>query len=442
MTADNFTKFIDGIRGNGKQGNAVYSVCSAHAAVIEAAMVQASNMNMPLVIEATSNQVNQYGGYTGMIPADFVNYIRAIAEQCDYPFENIILGGDHLGPNVWKDEPASEAMEKAAVLVSAFVKAGFRKIHLDASMFCSDDIGNRDEPLPDNLVAERTALLCRTAETAYVEKKGNPIKPVYIIGTEVPVPGGAQEQENSVTPTSRASALRTLESIQKEFFNNSLNNAWDRVIALVVQPGVEFGDEQVFQYNRQAAAELVTALDAYPSLVFEAHSTDYQSESSLQALAEDRFRILKIGPWLTFAYREALYALESIELELNKLGAFDQLSSLRRGVEEVLMKNPRYWKQYYMDDNKLRFRFSYSFSDRVRYYWETEQLKESVEILYSNLRNREIPLSLISQYFNEAFLSIVDGTLECDPHALVLYRIQSVLQVYARACTARSDTGR
>ena len=53
-----------------------------------------------------------------------------------------------------------------------------------------------------------------------------------------------------------------------------------------------------------------------PGLVFEAHSTDYQPPESLSRLVIDGFAILKVGPGLTFALREALYALDEIAAAL------------------------------------------------------------------------------------------------------------------------------
>ncbi len=95
-----------------------------------------------------------------------------------------------------------------------------------------------------------------------------------------------------------------------------LGDAWERVVAVVAQPGVEFGDDTVVAYDAVAAAGLAaTVRDAWP-LVFEAHSTDYQRPDALVDLVRDGFAILKVGPWLTFAMREALFALEAIEREL------------------------------------------------------------------------------------------------------------------------------
>ena len=133
---------------------ALPSVCSAHRDVLRAAMLLTEGQGQPLLIEATSNQVNQDGGYTGMKPADFVAYIHAIADETGFPKDQIILGGDHLGPQAWKDQPAEKAMEKAKVLVASYVAAGFTKIHLDCSEGCLGEPAHLD----DSTVASRAAV--------------------------------------------------------------------------------------------------------------------------------------------------------------------------------------------------------------------------------------------------------------------------------------------
>lgn len=124
-----------------KQGNAtgIYSVCSAHPLVLEAAIKQAAQDNQLVLIEATSNQVNQFGGYTGMTPKDFAEHVFTLAEHLKFPVENIVLGGDHLGPNCWQHLPANQAMEYSEQMINDYVLAGFKKIHLDCSMSCADD---------------------------------------------------------------------------------------------------------------------------------------------------------------------------------------------------------------------------------------------------------------------------------------------------------------
>ncbi len=117
----------------------IYSVCSAHPLVLEAALRLAGSTGRVALIEATSNQVNQEGGYTGMRPAMFRERVHLLASAVGLPHERVVLGGDHLGPNSWQRLPSSIALHRAGVMVAEYVAAGFRKIHLDCSMSCADD---------------------------------------------------------------------------------------------------------------------------------------------------------------------------------------------------------------------------------------------------------------------------------------------------------------
>ena len=53
----------------------ITSVCSAHPDVIVAAAKLAQTFDDILLIESTSNQVDQFGGYTGMTPKGFIAYV-------------------------------------------------------------------------------------------------------------------------------------------------------------------------------------------------------------------------------------------------------------------------------------------------------------------------------------------------------------------------------
>ena len=426
--------FLEIVADNRKVGaKGIYSVCSANAAVLEASFRQAREDESILLIESTSNQVDQEGGYTGMKPADFVGYVNSIATRVGFPKEMILLGGDHLGPNKWQVLPAGEAMNHAKVLVEEYVKAGFQKIHLDTSMFCADDPGDRKKPLSDEIVASRAAMLCRAAEDAWKDCCPDAPQPVYVIGTEVPPPGGAQEEEDTIIPTKPEDAVRTIEVTRQSFFDVGLTDAWDRVVAVVVQPGVEYGDDRVFKYNRALAGELSDKITEYDKLVYEAHSTDYQTEADLKSLVEDHFCILKVGPWLTFAYREALFALESMEIEL--MGGDDGLSHLRDTMDMVMLQDPKHWKKYYSGtENQQLFKRKYSFSDRSRYYWPDELINTAKNRLIENLRKNKIPLSLLSQFMPYQFYEILDGRLANEPMELVLNYIRIITGIYSRAC--------
>ncbi|MCF7829359.1 MAG: class II D-tagatose-bisphosphate aldolase, non-catalytic subunit, partial [Candidatus Marinimicrobia bacterium] len=294
----------------------VYSVCSANKYVLKASMLQAKKDNSGLLVEPTVNQVNQFGGYTGMQPGDFVKYLRELAAEVDYPAEKLILGGDHLGPNPWKNESAESAMEKSRTLVEQYVAAGYTKIHLDTSIPCADDDVPPHTPMDDEVVAKRATELCHIAEETYTFAEDYPGKPVYIIGTEVPIPGGAEGSLHDLEVTGVEAAQKTLEVTKEAFYSHGLEDAWNRVIAQVVQPGVEFGNDSVVEYDPEKADTLSTFIEQYDDKIFEAHSTDYQSVEGLSNLVRDHFAILKVGPWLTFAFREAIFGLSYIEKEL------------------------------------------------------------------------------------------------------------------------------
>lgn len=427
--------FLELIKANRNGlGKGIYSVCTAHPDVLEACFKQAKHDNSLLLIESTSNQVDQYGGYTGMKPVDFVSFVNGIAEKTGFPKNMILLGGDHLGPNPWKNLPASEAMDKAEVLIAEYVKAGYQKIHLDTSMFCADDMGDRRKPLSDKLVAERAATLCKVAEDTWAKYRKEYHKPVYVIGTEVPIPGGAQEEEEKIIPTTPSDARETIAVTKKHFLEKGLDEAWNRVVGVVVQPGVEFSDDHIFEFRPEKTEELSQSILEYDHLVYEAHSTDYQTENMLGKLVEGHFCILKVGPWLTFAYREALLSLEAMEIEL--LGTDNvNLSNLSKTFENEMMNEPKYWKPYYAGNGQqLAFKRRYSFSDRIRYYWPLKEIETAKEKLFSNLVRTGIPLSLLSQFMPMQFYLVREGMIEATPLDLVHSHIHTVTGIYSRAC--------
>src|SRR5437588_3789790 len=250
----------------------LYAVCSAHPQVIAASAREAHENGSVLHVESTSSQVNQFGGYTGQNPEQFAGFVRSVAWDARLSDDQVLLGGDHLGPFPWRSESASVAMDKACALVRACVLAGYQKIHLDASMACADD----PKPgLDERAVADRAAVLCETAENAFRELAPNSPPLLYVVGTEVPAPGGESVSEESISVTAAGRVQCTLDAFKRAFDKHRLEDAWERVIGLVVQPGVEFGESNVFDYDRRKTKALSVALPASPQLVYEAHSTDY-----------------------------------------------------------------------------------------------------------------------------------------------------------------------
>jgi D-tagatose-1,6-bisphosphate aldolase subunit GatZ/KbaZ len=424
-----------------KQGipRGIYSICSANQFVLEAGFQQALRDqkmvldNSPLLIESTSNQVNQYGGYTGMTPDMFAAYIHDLAALYNLPEKQIILGGDHLGPHVWQDEPAESAMTKARQLVHDYVLAGFTKIHLGASMKCADD--PPEAALSITTSAKRSAELCQVAEDAYTMLHTGSTKPCYVIGTEVPIPSGTLEQEDEISVTAVDDVRETIEVTRRAFFKLDLEEAWERVIAVVVQPGVEYGDETLFEYNHSPAGPLVRFIEKNDHLVYEAHSTDYQTREALKRMVEDHFAILKVGPALTFAFREAVNALSWIEEELLAKESSAGASNLAQVLDQSMLANPVYWKKYYSgDESELEFARKYSFSDRSRYYWPVPDVQQALSKLFENLERKTVPLTLLSQYMPIQYNKVRSGELANSYKAWVYDKITSVLSDYAFAC--------
>lgn len=410
----------------------VYSVCSAHPWVIEAAVQQAIVGGEFFCVESTSSQVNQEGGYTGQAPQEFADFVHSTARNAGFPLGQIVLGGDHLGPFPWRSQNASVAMEKACALVRACVLAGYKKIHLDASMRCADDPQN---PLDAHVIAQRAAALAEAAERAFVELPPSSDPPVYVIGTEVPAPGGETEPGARPAVTVSDHVQHTLETFRSAFAKCQLFAAWERIIALVVQPGVEFGDDVVFPYDRKKARPLSASLPADIPIVYEAHSTDYQSTQALREMVEDHFAILKVGPWLTFAFREAIFALSAIERELLERSKVTRFSEVRQALENAMLRNPSHWRSYYHgDEAKLRFARAYSYSDRCRYYWHEAGVQEEVERLLANLEGQLLPVTLISQYLPLEYEAHRAGSVSARPRDLVCSHIQAILRRYAKAC--------
>jgi D-tagatose-1,6-bisphosphate aldolase subunit GatZ/KbaZ len=403
------------------------SICSAHPWVLRAAM-QHTAPDRPLLIESTCNQVNQFGGYTGLRPADFVRTMHDLAAHNNFPIERLILGGDHLGPSVWQHESAASAMSKACDLIRAYVAAGYAKIHLDASMKLADDPSG---PVAIEVAAQRAVQLAKAAEEAQANRSG--AAPYYVIGTEVPIPGGAQEFEASVQVTSIERARETIAITREAFRREGLEAAWERVIAVVVQPGVEFGDDFVLDFQPAAARDLAHFIEGEPRLIYEAHSTDYQMREALRQLVMGHFAILKVGPALTFAFREAVFALASME---NELFSADRHSHLIETLDDAMLRAPEHWRKHYTaDEAAQRFARRYSYSDRSRYYWPDAQVQAALQKLLTNLNGRSLPLSLLSQYAPLQYARLRHGTLINTPEAIILDRITDVLRDYAFAVT-------
>jgi D-tagatose-1,6-bisphosphate aldolase subunit GatZ/KbaZ len=407
-------------------------VCSAHPEVLAAAIEVAAESGRPLLVEATANQVNQFGGYTGMTPARFASFLTGIAVGLGFPRENLLLGADHLGPYVWRAEPAAAALAKAAELARQCVAAGFTKIQLDTGVGCSDDPA---PILPPNLAAERAAILGAACEAAADRLPVGRPRPLYVIGAEVPLPGGALEAPDGIAITTPDEAAEFIRRAEMSFRRAGLAAAWERVLAVIVQPGVEFGDAGVARYAPARARGLSAFHAELPGrMTYEVHSTDYQAPESLAQLVADHFVLLKAGPCLTNAFREAVFALEEIEGELLKPRHGAVPSDLRRVMERLMLKHPAHWQSHYRGtEAELRRKRSSSRLDRIRCYWAFPEAQAALERLRRNLAPA-VPAELAARHFPDAGGAPAAGKKGVAAAALIRRRIRAELEPYAAAC--------
>jgi D-tagatose-1,6-bisphosphate aldolase subunit GatZ/KbaZ len=297
-------------------------------------------------------------------------------------------------------------------------------------MKCADD-GDPELPLEPEVIAERAARLCKACEDAFKKSGSDDNQPVYVIGTDVPPPGGSRINHHEIRITPAFEVEDTISLTKKAFEKYGLYDAWERVIAVVVQPGVEFGDSVVYEYKKENAFELVQKIQAIKDLVYEAHSTDYQTKEALRQMTNDHFAILKVGPWLTYAFREAVFALALIEKELLAGKKSNKLSGIHEILDSRMLQNPVYWKDFYSsNDENLKIALKYSYSDRIRYYWTDEIIAESLSILIDNLQKHELPDTILSQFMPDEYQAYRDRKVTKNPEELIYHKINSVLEIY------------
>lgn len=407
------------LRDGRRQGHsrAITAVCSAHPLVLRAAMDEALAAGEPLLLEASGNQVNQLGGYSGMTPEGFRTFVLGLAAEAGIEASRLILGGDRLGPGPWRLQPAAQALAKAGALVQACVAAGFRKLHLDTAVACAGD----GPVVSPETAARRAASLCLLAEQTWQQcPEGHP--PVYVLGLDASPESGPR-----VTPAQ--DVHRSLDHFQEALAREGVADAWERVVALVVQPGVAFSETTVHSYDRKKARPLAKAIAGRRPWMFEAHATDYQHPGVLRDLVQDGAGILKVGPWLTFACREALFSLEDVARELRGAGPAIEL---REVLDRAMRKDPAPWKDHHHGPDRSYTRL-FSYRDRSRYYWTDPEVEAEVERLLAATAG-PLPSQLLSRHLPMALDSVLDGELEPNGRAIVLHAVRRVLGHYFAAC--------
>lgn len=399
---------------------AIPSVCSAHPDVLRASLMLAAELRRALVIEATSNQVNQHGGYTGLRPADFIAQVHALADHAGCAREQVIFGGDHLGPQVWRKGPADAAMARARVMVAEYVSAGFTKIHLDCSEGCAGEAAQ----VGDALAAARAADLAGAALAA----SAAPAALMFVVGTEVPPPGGARADDHgAIIPTTAAATAATMAAHRDAFAAAGLGQAVAQIGGLVVQPGVEFSPMEVHALPMDRDPGFGPVLAAWPGLCLEAHSTDYQSPAVYPRLATLGFAFQKVGPALTFAYRAAVYALDT----LRQQAGWASSAPVWEVMEALMLQSPGHWQgHYHAAAGDVRVQRHFGLADRIRYYWPQAAAQAAVAQMLDDLDGRALPAPMLQHGFAPDVMARamrLGGPL---PRALITAQIQTALRPY------------
>ena len=334
---------------------------------------------------------------------------------------------DHLGPHAWPHLSSKAAWQKTAELVQLCVKAGYDKLHIDT-------VTGNGHRQPDGATvaqaAVQTAELCRIAEkTAQETRLRRP--PVYVIGTDVPVPGGGMQTGVGPVVTTPQNLEQTLSIFQKTFSSEGLDAAWEGTTAIVVQPGVDFGDYHVATYCPEKAAALAGCQTLLPNwMTFEVHAADYQPPRVLGQLISDGFHLLKIGPCLTFGLRQTLYALSHIEEVLPQV---ETPSRLREAMESAMNRHPEHWRHHYRGSLKeLYYLRHFSYKDRIRYYWNRPAVRQAVQQLADNLKP-PFPNALIEQYLPDMADFFAGRQSGVDLEKIVKHRIDLTLMPYMNA---------
>ncbi|MCK7507635.1 MAG: class II D-tagatose-bisphosphate aldolase, non-catalytic subunit [Desulfobacterales bacterium] len=294
----------------------MFAVCSARREVLEAAIALARDHGEPLLVEATANQVNQFGGYTGMTPRQFASSSGRHGRRHGLPAGKPAAGGRSPGavrvakragrPRPWPRQPSWPANAWQPVSTNCTWTPAFG---------CSDD---PPQGLPLEIAAERTAALCQAAETAAERLSGRRQRPLLChrrrgpdSGRHLGEPGGDPGHAG------RGTWLKFIALTESRFQEAGLSGGVGAAAR---------GDRPARRRVRKFQRRPLRARKGPRALGLSSESAgDHDLRDSLHRLPDARVpgthgraiisSLLKAGPCLTNAFREAVFALEEIEAE-------------------------------------------------------------------------------------------------------------------------------
>jgi D-tagatose-1,6-bisphosphate aldolase subunit GatZ/KbaZ len=138
-----------------------------------------------------------------------------------------------------------------------------------------------------------------------------------------------------------------------------------------------------------------------------------------------RFAILKVGPELTAAYREAVVAMACIEDRL----PITMKSNIMAVIAKVMDANPKYWQGYITKDARMELMKIFGLSDRIRYYWPNAAIQNALKILHANIDGASGEIGLIAQFANLPELRALPLN-----HEIIQARVGAVVDKYLSAC--------
>ncbi len=397
---------------------ALPSFCTSNLDVLKIILLYSKKNNLPCLIECTSNQVNQFGGYTNKTPKQFSKEIINIAQKIKLKKSNLLLGGDHLGPLPWMKKNLKVSLKNSINLINNFLEADYCKIHIDTSVKCLDD-----KSIDHEKIFERTKYILKNTT---IKNKINKI--FLVIGSEVPLSGSNDKGLIAITTNSRIKKeVEKFKQLLNTLFKKKLN------FGLVVEPGMRYLN---YTISKPKLSNFLNKkkFSIKNDFVYEAHSTDYQTLKVLKNLTRNNFKFLKVGPELTFQYSRSLLYMKKIEEKLIKA----KKSNFENQILNVMLNNDKYWKDYYRAKNiKLRKKLILNSKlDRMRYYFNNKKIIRSIKILKRNInkiKSKDLLKFLISKKLKTNFDLYSNNNLS-NFEMIVLLFVSGTLKKYYTAC--------
>ena len=255
-------------------------------------------------------------------------------------------------------------------------------------------------------IAERAARAVRGRRSRLAERAAEP--PVYVIGTEVPVPGGATEDLDELAVTTPQAALRDDRHAPRAVRASAgWPSAWPRVIATVVQPGVEFDHHKVIDYAPEKARALSTFIEPVDAVRLRGA---FDRLPDAPAACRAGARSLRDPEGRARRYLcAARGACGRSTRSSARCSSADRAPGFARSRSSDARRAAHWRKYYHAQPARTRLELQYSLSDRIRYYWPDPQIAAAQRQAVRQPARDPPPLALVSQYLPIAYAACRAG---------------------------------